>query len=86
MLLITGFIGLANEGISTFLHNRRHKTLHKAAKAMESKTNIQCNKLIYLEDSMVMYGVYPAETLEKFIKTVHHMHNMQTLHEKVFAG
>ena len=39
--IITGFIGLAYEGISSFLHNRRHKALHKAVKAMESKTNIK---------------------------------------------
>ena len=47
-----------------YLHNRRHKALHKAVKVMETKTNIQCNKLIHLEDSMVMYGIYNAETLE----------------------
>ena len=38
--IITGFIGLAYEGISSFLHNSRHKALHKAVKAMETKTNI----------------------------------------------
>ena len=27
-------IGLAFEGISSFLHNKRHKALHKAVKAM----------------------------------------------------
>ena len=46
-LIITGFIGLAYEGISSFLHTRRHKALHKAVKAMETKTNIQCNKLMH---------------------------------------
>ena len=35
---------------------------------METKTEIQCNKLIHLEDTMVMYGVYNAETLEKTYK------------------
>ena len=59
--LITGFIGLAYECISSCLHNRWHKALHKTVKAMETKTNIQHNKLIHLEDSMVMYGVYNAE-------------------------
>ena len=39
-LIITGFIGLAYEGILSFLHHRRHKALHKAVKAMETKTNI----------------------------------------------
>ena len=61
-LLITGFIGLEYEGISSFLHNRRHKALCKAVVAMENKVNLQCNKLIHLVDSMVMYGVYNAET------------------------
>ena len=32
---------------------------------METKAIIQCNKLMHLEDSMIMYGVYNAETLEK---------------------
>ena len=34
--LVSGFIGLAYEGISSFLHNRRHKALHKVVKAMDS--------------------------------------------------
>ena len=33
---------------------------------METK-NIQLNKLMHLEDSMVMYGVCSAETLDKLI-------------------
>ena len=51
--LVSSFIGLACEGISSFLHNERHKALHKAVKAMDSKTAIQCNKLMQLENSMV---------------------------------
>ena len=39
-----------------------------------------------LEDSMVIYGIYNAETLEKLINTVHHMHNFKSLNEKLFAG
>ena len=62
--LITGFIGLAYGGISSFLHKRRHKALHKAVVAMENKVNLQHNKLIHLNDCRVMYGVYNAETLE----------------------
>ena len=64
-LLISGFIGLAYEGISSVPHNRRHKALHKAVKAMETRTNIQHNKLMHLEDSVVMYGIYNAGILEK---------------------
>ena len=69
-----------------FLHSRRHKALHKAAKVIETKTGIQQNKLMHLEDSMVTYGVYNTETLEKPIKTVQCMHNAKTLHETLFAG
>ena len=32
---------------------------------METKTDIQCNILIHFEDTMVIHGVYNAETLEK---------------------
>ena len=53
---------------------------------METKTNIQWNKFMHLEDSMVIYGVYNTETLEKLIKTVHHMHDTKTLHETLFTG
>ena len=53
--IITGFIGLAYEGIPSILHNRRHKALHKAVNVMEMKTNIQCNKRTHIEDTMVLY-------------------------------
>ena len=79
--LVSCFIGLAYEGISSFLHNRRHKTLHKAVKAMDKKVTIQCNKLMHLEDSMVIYGIYNSETLVKLIDTGHHMHNFTSLNK-----
>ena len=47
--------------ISSFLHNRRHKAVHKVVVVMENKVNLQCNRLIHLEDFMVMYGIYNAE-------------------------
>ena len=81
--LVSGFIGLAYEGISSFLHNRRHKALHKAVKAMDNKTTIQYNKLVHLENSMVMYGIYCAETLEKPINTVHHIYNITSPYDKL---
>ena len=48
---ITGFIGLAYEGISSYLHYKRQKALHKAVKAMENNVDIQCKKPFHLEDS-----------------------------------
>ena len=34
-----------------------------------------------LDDTMLMYGIYNAEMLEKLIKTVHEMHNASSSHE-----
>ena len=39
-----------------------------------------------IDDTMMMYGIYNAETLEKLIKTVHEIHNTTSSHEKLFAG
>ena len=39
-----------------------------------------------LDDTVLMYGIYNAETLEKLIKTVHEIHNTTSSHEKLFAG
>ena len=41
--LVSSFIELAYEWILSFLHSRRHKALHKALKAMDSKTTTQHN-------------------------------------------
>ena len=71
--LDSGFLGLAYEGISSFLHNRTHKALHMAVNALDSNTTLQHNKIMHLEDSMVMYDIYNAEALEKLINAVHHI-------------
>ena len=84
--LVSSFIGLAYEGISSFLHHKQNKALHKAVNAMDNKANIQCNKLMQLENSMLMYGVYNVETLEKLINTVHNIHNTMSSHERLFVG
>ena len=52
---------------------------------MYNKANIQHNKLMKLDDTMLMYGIYNAETLEKLIKTVHEIHITTYSHEKLFA-
>ena len=83
--LVSSFIGLAYEGISSFLQHKWNNALHKAVNAMYNKANIQHNELIKLDDTMLMYGIYNAEMLEKLIKTVHEIHNTSS-HEKLFAG
>ena len=84
--IITGFTGLAFEGISSFLHHKRHKALHKVVKAMSISTDAQRNKLMHLENTLAMYGIYNAKNLENLVKTVHALHSRQTLYEGLFAG
>ena len=84
--IVSSFIGLAYEVISNFLHDKRNKALHEAVNAMDSKANIQHNKLMQLKNSMLIYGVYNAETLEILIATVHNIHNTTSSHERLFAG
>ena len=85
-MLVSSFIGLAYEDISSFLDHKQNKALHKAVRAMDSKTSIYSNKLMQLENSMLMYGIYNAKTLETLINTVHHIHNTTSSHERLFIG
>ena len=84
--IASSIIGLAYEGISSFLHHKRPKALHKAVAVMAKKTNIQCNRIPHLEDTMIMCGVYNSDTLTDLIDTVHRMQNFTTWNEKTFAG
>ena len=84
-MLVLSFIGLAYEGISSFLHHKQNKALHKAVRAMENKATIQCNKPMQLENLTLMYSIYNVETLEKIITMVHNIHNTTSSHERLFA-
>ena len=53
---------------------------------MNSQAEIQHNKLIKLDNTMSMYGIYNAETLEKLINTIQKIHNVSSSLEKLFAG
>ena len=74
------------EAFQVFYITKETKFYHKAVKPMGSKTIIQYNKLIQLENYMLMYGIYNTETLEQLINTVHHIHNTTSSNEKIFAG
>ena len=65
--MISGFIGLAYEGISSFLQHKWEKALWQAMHTMNKKASIEQNGVFHLEDSMIMYGVYNIDTLEKLI-------------------
>ena len=79
--LVSGFIGLAYKGISSFLQRKCEDALQKAMIAMNNKVNFQCNKLLNLDNTMLMYGIYNAETLQELINTVQDIHNVTSSHE-----
>ena len=53
---------------------------------MNKRSNVQHNQIHYIEDSMIMYGVYNSDTLKDLIDTVHRIQNFMTWNEKTFAG
>ena len=77
---------MAFEGISSFLHHKWHKALHKAVKVIEKRVDMQHNRVYHLEDIMIMYGKYNLDTLMDLNETVHKMHNVTTWKEKIFVG
>ena len=52
---------------------------------MNSEADSQCNKLLKLDNTMLMYGIYTTEMLEKLIDTVQELHNVTSSHERLFA-
>ena len=83
---VSGFIGLAYERISSFLQRKCEDALQKALVTMNNEVNFQHNKLLKLDNTMLMYRIYNAETLEKLINTVQEIHNVTFSHERLFAG
>ena len=53
---------------------------------MSNPASIQHNKLMKLDNTILMFGIYNAETLEKLINTVHEIYNVTSSDEKLFAG
>ena len=82
--IASSVIGLAYEGISSFLHHKRCKALHKAMTVMAKKTDLQQNQIHHLKDTMNVYGAY--NTLTALIITVHNMQNTTTWKERTFEG
>ena len=85
-LIASTVIGLAFEGISSFLHHKRHKALQKAVNIINSKSEIDHNRVDHLEDTMIMYGKYNSDTLMELVKTVHQIQNVITWKEKIFVS
>ena len=79
-------IGLVCEGISSFLHHKRHKALQKAINALNSRTNVDHNRVYHLEDTMIMYGKYSSDTLMELVNMVYQKQNVTTWKEKIFVS
>ena len=84
--IATKVIGLVFKGISSFLHHKRHKALQKAVNIINSKTDIDHNRVYHLEDTMIMSGKYNSDTLMELVNMVHQMQNVTTWKEKVFVS
>ena len=69
-----------------FFRKKCNNALQKAMIAMNGEAEFQCNKLLKLDNAMLMYGIYNAEMLEKLINTVQELHNVTFSHENLFAG
>ena len=83
--LIYGLIGLAFEGISSFLQYKQEKALQQAMHSMNKRVNIEQNRVFHLEDSMIMYGIYNIDMLEKLIQMVHKMNTKLVWFERLYA-
>ena len=83
--LVSSVIGLTYEGISSFLHYKHNKALHKAVKAMDNKATIQQNKLMQMEFNADEWHLQ-HENLRNLITTVHNIHNTTSSHERLFVG
>ena len=82
----SNIIGLVFDGISSFLHHKRHRALNKAIKEINERQNIEHNRIYHLEDTMITYSKYNSDTLTNLIVTVHRMHNLTSLKERLFVG
>ena len=79
-------VGLAFEGISSFLHHKRHKAFKGAIKQINERQNIEHNKVYHLEGTVIIYCKYNSDTLTDLSNMVHRMQNLTSLKEKLFVG
>ena len=84
--LISGFIGLAFKGSSSFLQHKQEKALQQAMHTMNKRINIEQNIDFHFEDSMIMYGVYNVDTLGKLMQMVQKMNTKSVWFERLYTG
>ena len=53
---------------------------------MNSRSEIDHNRVYHLEDIMIMHSKYNSDTLMELVKTVHQKQNVTTWKEKIFVS
>ena len=71
---ISGFIGLTYEGEASYLHYKRQKVPYRIFGAMERNVDLGRNRILHLENLVIISGVYNAESIEKILKTINKLH------------
>ena len=69
-----------------FPSKKHEDALQEAMIAMNNEADFKCNKLLKLDNTIFMYGIYNADTLEKLINTDQKIHNVTSSHERLFEG
>ena len=84
--IISGFVGLAFQGVLSFSHNRSHKALCKAVSAMSIKTDIQRNKHNEFRKHFSYVWSLQCRNIRKtHVKGVHTLHSRQTMYKSLIC-
>ena len=83
--MISGFIGLSYEFISSYLDLKRQQTLKNAFSVMKRNLNLAKNRIFHLGEYVIIYGIYNAESIEKIVKAITKLHSKITFSERVFS-
>ena len=84
--MVISFIGLAYEQISSYLNIKRQNALQKAFRSKGKNVDLARNKIYHLENSMIIYGIYIAETVEKITNITQKRHNETTQNARLFSA
>ena len=68
------------------LQHKQEKALQQAMHTRNKRVDIEQNRVFHLEVSMIMYGVYNVDTLEKLIQMVDKMNTKSVWFERLYAG
>ena len=73
-ILFKAIIGIALGNFSAFLRQRKSKALYKGLLAMRKQQDFHVNSLEYLEEVMTLHGTYSANSIDKIVDAINHLH------------